>query len=124
MEAVFQIFYVTVLPSSRIYLRTEQGIHGMPLSGRPALQATLGEAMDAIYQTNMAVSQHQINMADVQYRLHLDDLGERGVSSSRPVDPLEAVENQNLDPAPSGEQLLMMKLNEDGYGAGIVSATV
>lgn len=124
MEAVFQIFYVTVLPSSRVYLRTEQGVHGMPLSGRPALQATLGEAMDAIYQTNMTASQYQINMADVQYRLHLDDLGERGVSSSRPVDPLEAAANQTFEPALSGEQLLMMELSEDGYGAGIIRATV
>ena len=65
-----------------------------------------------------------INTADIQYRLHLEKLEEEAVSSSRELRPLQAVENnQGVKRAVSGSSILMMQLNADGYGAGIVRAT-
>lgn len=67
----------------------------------------------------------RINTADIQYRLHLDKLEEEGRSSSRTLRPLEAVENnQGIKRSVSGSETLMLQLTANGYGAGIVRATV
>lgn len=66
----------------------------------------------------------EINTADVQARLYLEQLEEEAVNSSRTLRPLQAVENnQGIKRALSGSEILMLQLNTDGYGAGIVRAT-
>lgn len=66
----------------------------------------------------------RINTAEIQNRLHLEKLEVEGMSSSRMLRPLEAVENnQGLKRAVSGSETLMLQINAEGYGAGIMRAT-
>lgn len=59
-----------------------------------------------------------VNMAEVQYSSHVGRLAANGVESARPLDPLAAVRNQNLQPALRPEEVLANEMA--GQGNGVV----
>ncbi len=60
-----------------------------------------------------------VNMAEVHYVNHVGKLAADGVESARPLDPLAAVRNQNLQPALRPDQVLVNEMTSQGNGAVI-----
>lgn len=72
---------------------------------RDVVRTALEEAMDIM---------SQVNMADVQYGYHLENLELKGLSSSSPLYPKAVVEMPIATPALRPEEVLLIEMGKGG----------
>lgn len=97
-------------PGGRTWGRTSP----LGSGSRETLKTVLEEAMNSLEPTNMA---------DVQYRTYLGNLETEGLSGSRAINPLAAVDkNQSIRPAPTPGDVLMLELGD--FSAGSIMRTI